>query len=89
LQHSGRQGAEGAGRIAKRKGVTPAQLALARLLDQIAQKPWIVPVPSTRRLERLNESPGGATVELTTDDLAEIEAPSEGRNSGSAVSGTP
>ncbi len=65
------------------------QLALARLLAQIAQKPWIVRVPSTRQLERLNESPGGATVELTTDDLAEIEAPSEGRNSGSAVSGTP
>ncbi|XVV12549.1 aldo/keto reductase [Actinoplanes sp. CA-131856] len=57
--------------IAAGKGATPAQIALAWLL---AQKPWIVPIPGTRRLERLEENLGGATVELTQGDLAEIEA---------------
>ena len=58
------------GRIAARKHATPAQVALAWLL---AQKPWIVPIPGTRRLERLEENIGAADVELTADDLREIE----------------
>ena len=56
--------------IAARKGATPAQIALAWLL---AQRPWIVPIPGTRRLERLDENLGAVAVELTADDLAEIE----------------
>ena len=47
-----------------------AQIALAWLL---AQKPWIVPIPGTTKLERLNENLGAATVELTSDDLREID----------------
>jgi len=58
-------------RIAKRKKATPAQIALAWLL---AQKPWIVPIPGTRKLERLEENIGAATVDLTADDLREIES---------------
>ncbi len=58
------------GKIAERKKATPAQVALAWLL---AQKGWIVPIPGTRRLERLEENIGGASVELTADDLREIE----------------
>jgi aryl-alcohol dehydrogenase-like predicted oxidoreductase len=58
------------GKIATRKGATPGQVALAWLL---AQKPWIVPIPGTRRLERLEENIGAADVELTPDDLREIE----------------
>ncbi len=57
--------------IAKRKKATPAQIALAWLL---AQKPWIVPIPGTRKLERLDENNGAATVVLTSDDLREIES---------------
>ncbi len=57
--------------IAARKQATPAQIALAWLL---AQKPWIVPIPGTRRLERLDENLGALEVELTPDDLGEIEA---------------
>jgi aryl-alcohol dehydrogenase-like predicted oxidoreductase len=56
--------------IARRKKATPAQIALAWLL---AQKPWIVPIPGTRKLERLEENFGAASVELTPDDLREIE----------------
>ncbi|MGN9845473.1 aldo/keto reductase [Nonomuraea sp. H19] len=56
--------------IAQRKGATPAQIALAWLL---AQHPWIVPIPGTRRLERLAENIAAAQVELTTDDLEHIE----------------
>jgi aryl-alcohol dehydrogenase-like predicted oxidoreductase len=56
--------------IAAKKKVTPAQIALAWLL---AQKPWIVPIPGTTKLHRLEENLGGATVELTPDDLSEIE----------------
>jgi aryl-alcohol dehydrogenase-like predicted oxidoreductase len=56
--------------IAQRKRATPAQIALAWLL---AQKPWIVPIPGTRRLERLDENIGASAVELTPDDLREIE----------------
>jgi aryl-alcohol dehydrogenase-like predicted oxidoreductase len=56
--------------IAEAKGATPAQVALAWLL---AQKPWIVPIPGTRRLERLEENLAAADLELSADDLAEIE----------------
>jgi aryl-alcohol dehydrogenase-like predicted oxidoreductase len=59
------------GVIAQRKQATPAQIALAWLL---AQKPWIVPIPGTRRLERLDENIGAVDVELTPDDLREIES---------------
>src|SRR5947209_3620922 len=59
------------GSIAQRKHATPAQIALAWLL---AQKPWIVPIPGTRRLERLEENIGAVAVELTPDDLREIES---------------
>ena len=55
--------------IARRKQATPAQIALAWLL---AQKPWIVPIPGTKRLERLEENIGGASVELSAADLREI-----------------
>ena len=58
------------GRIAARKRATPAQVALAWLL---AQQPWIVPIPGTRRVERLDENLAAAAVELTADDLGEIE----------------
>jgi aryl-alcohol dehydrogenase-like predicted oxidoreductase len=57
--------------IAERKKATPAQIALAWLL---AQKPWIVPIPGTRRLERLDENNGAVGVELTPDDRREIES---------------
>jgi len=57
--------------IARRKKATPAQIALAWLL---AQKPWIVPIPGTRKLERLEENIGAAEVELTSDDLREIDS---------------
>ncbi|MHB8807204.1 MAG: aldo/keto reductase [Anaerolineaceae bacterium] len=57
-------------KVAERKNATPAQIALAWLL---AQKPWIVPIPGTRKLERLEENIGAASVELTPDDLQEIE----------------
>ena len=57
--------------IAERKKATPAQIALAWLL---AQKPWIVPIPGTTKLERLEENIGAAAVELTSDDLREIES---------------
>jgi aryl-alcohol dehydrogenase-like predicted oxidoreductase len=59
------------GRIAARKKSTPAQIALAWLL---AQKPWIVPIPGTRNLERLEENMGAAAVDLSADDLREIES---------------
>src|SRR5439155_16973520 len=59
------------GGIARRKNATPAQIALAWLL---AQKPWIVPIPGTRRLERLDENIGAVAVELTRDDLRDIES---------------
>jgi len=57
-------------RIAGAKGATPAQIALAWLL---AQKPWIVPIPGTTKLHRLEENLGAADIELTADDLAGIE----------------
>jgi aryl-alcohol dehydrogenase-like predicted oxidoreductase len=58
------------GRIAKKKNATPAQIAIAWLLGQ---KPWIVPIPGTTKLNRLEENLGAANIELTGDDLAEIE----------------
>jgi len=57
-------------RIGKRKQATPAQIALAWLL---AQKPWIVPIPGTTKLNRLEENIGAVVVELTSDDLREVE----------------
>ena len=59
------------GTMAKRKNATPAQIALAWLL---AQKPWIVPIPGTTKLHRLDENLGAAAVELGADDLREIES---------------
>jgi aryl-alcohol dehydrogenase-like predicted oxidoreductase len=56
--------------IAQRKGATSGQIALAWLL---AQKPWIVPIPGTRKLHRLEENIGAADIELSADELAEIE----------------
>ncbi|HTA29194.1 MAG TPA: aldo/keto reductase [Candidatus Cybelea sp.] len=58
------------GAIAKRKNATPAQIALAWLL---AQKPWIVPIPGTTKLNRLDENIGALAVKLTPDDLSDIE----------------
>ena len=57
--------------IAQRKNATPAQIALAWLL---AQKPWIAPIPGTTKLHRLEENIGAVAVELTTDDLRDIES---------------
>jgi aryl-alcohol dehydrogenase-like predicted oxidoreductase len=57
-------------KIAKRKNATSAQIALAWLL---AQKPWIVPIPGTRKLDRLKENIGSTEIELTSDELREIE----------------
>jgi aryl-alcohol dehydrogenase-like predicted oxidoreductase len=61
-------------RMAERKQATPAQIALAWLL---AQKPWIVPIPGTTKLHRLEENLGASEVELTADDLGAIEAAAE------------
>lgn len=58
------------GSIAKQKGATPAQIALSWLL---AQKPWIVPIPGTTRLSRLDENIGSLEIKLTSDDLSEID----------------
>ncbi|HKN60147.1 MAG TPA: aldo/keto reductase [Candidatus Acidoferrales bacterium] len=59
------------GRIAKQKRATPAQIALAWLL---AQKPWIVPIPGTTKLNRLDENIGAASIQLTPEDLRDIDA---------------
>jgi len=59
------------GKIAERKKATPAQIALAWLL---AQKPWIVPIPGTTKLKRLEENIGAVAIELTLDDLREIDS---------------
>jgi aryl-alcohol dehydrogenase-like predicted oxidoreductase len=58
-------------KIAERKKVTPAQIALAWLL---AQKPWIVPIPGTTKLSRLDENIGSVAVELTSEDLGDIDS---------------
>jgi aryl-alcohol dehydrogenase-like predicted oxidoreductase len=60
---------EALGRIAERKHATRAQIALAWLL---ARKPWIVPIPGTTKLQRLEENLGGANIEITSEDLHEI-----------------
>jgi aryl-alcohol dehydrogenase-like predicted oxidoreductase len=57
-------------RVAERKGATPAQVALAWLL---AQRPWIVPIPGTTKLHRLEENLGAVNVALTENDLKEID----------------
>jgi aryl-alcohol dehydrogenase-like predicted oxidoreductase len=57
--------------IAKRKKATPAQIALAWVL---AQNPWMVPIPGTTRTDRLDENLGALNVELTPDDLRDIES---------------
>src|SRR5208337_4537788 len=59
------------GAIAKRKNATPAQIALAWLL---AQKPWMVPIPGTTKLNRLKENIGAVSIQLTMDDLIEINS---------------
>jgi len=59
------------GSLAQRKKATPAQIALAWLL---AQKPWMVPIPGTTKLNRLEENVGAAAIELTADDLRDIES---------------
>ncbi len=58
------------GRIAEQKKATPAQIALAWLL---AQKPWMVPIPGTTKISRLEENLGGAKIKLTANDLTEID----------------
>jgi aryl-alcohol dehydrogenase-like predicted oxidoreductase len=58
-------------KIGEQKGATPAQIALAWLL---AQKPWIVPIPGSRRLEHLDDNIGALAVELTPGDLQRIES---------------
>ena len=58
------------GKFAEQKNATPAQIALAWVL---AQKPWIVPIPGTTKLHRLEENIGAVAVELTPDDLREID----------------
>jgi aryl-alcohol dehydrogenase-like predicted oxidoreductase len=57
--------------LAGRKGATKAQIALAWLL---ARKPWIVPIPGTTKLHRLEENLGAVAVELTAEDLRQIES---------------
>ena len=79
------------GRIAHRKNATPAQIALAWLL---AQKPWIVPIPGTTKLNRLQENIGGADVELVAADLREIKGAWSGiavrdRGAGRSIPGAP
>ena len=56
-------------KVAERKHATPAQVSLAWLL---VQKPWIVPIPGTTKLQRLEENIGGAAIELNAEDLADI-----------------
>jgi aryl-alcohol dehydrogenase-like predicted oxidoreductase len=58
------------GQVAQEKGATPAQVALAWLL---AQKPWIVPIPGTTKLGRLDENLGAAALDLSAEDLAGID----------------
>jgi aryl-alcohol dehydrogenase-like predicted oxidoreductase len=58
-------------RIASGKGVTPGQIALAWIL---AQKPWMVPIPGTTKQTRLEENAGAAAVQLTAENLMQIEA---------------
>ena len=57
-------------KVAKQKNATPAQIALAWIL---AQKPWVAPIPGTTKLNRLEENIGAASIELSADDLSDIE----------------
>jgi aryl-alcohol dehydrogenase-like predicted oxidoreductase len=57
-------------KVAEQKKATPAQIALAWIL---AQKPWMVPIPGTTKLHRLEENIGAANVQLTADDLRDID----------------
>jgi aryl-alcohol dehydrogenase-like predicted oxidoreductase len=68
-RHANQALVDALGVIAKAKGVTPAQIALAWLL---AHKPWILPIPGTTKLHRLEENLGGAAVELSADDLRQV-----------------
>jgi aryl-alcohol dehydrogenase-like predicted oxidoreductase len=61
--------------VAERRAATPAQIALAWLL---AQRPWIIPIPGTTKPHRLQENLGAADIELSADELAEIEAAAAG-----------
>jgi aryl-alcohol dehydrogenase-like predicted oxidoreductase len=77
------------GSIAQRKKATPAQIALAWLL---AQKPWIVPIPGTTKMRRLEENIGAVSIELTPENLGEIDAAAskiEDQGGRRSVSGTP
>ena len=77
------------GSIAQRKKVTPAQIALAWLL---AQKPWIVPIPGTTKMSRLEEDIGAVSIQLTPENLGEIDAAAskiEDQGGRRSVSGTP
>jgi aryl-alcohol dehydrogenase-like predicted oxidoreductase len=58
-------------RLAEKKNATPAQISLSWLL---AQKPWIVPIPGTTKVSRLEENLGAVNIKLTTDDLREIDS---------------
>jgi aryl-alcohol dehydrogenase-like predicted oxidoreductase len=68
-RHANQALVDALGVIAKAKGVTPAQVALAWLL---AHKPWIVPIPGTTKLHRLEENLAGAAVELSADDWRQV-----------------
>jgi aryl-alcohol dehydrogenase-like predicted oxidoreductase len=71
------------GKFAAQKKVTPAQVALAWLL---ARKPWIVPIPGTTKLHRSQENCGAASVELSPEDLRELEAwPPRSKFKGRAI----
>ena len=59
------------GKVGKSRNATPAQIALAWLL---AQKPWIVPIPGTTKIHRLEENVGAVAIELSADDLQQIES---------------
>jgi aryl-alcohol dehydrogenase-like predicted oxidoreductase len=61
------------GKVAEQKKATPAQIALAWIL---AQKPWMVPIPGTTKLHRLEENIGAANVQLTANDLRQIDSAS-------------
>ena len=74
-------------RIAEQKRVTPAQIALSWLLSR---KPWIVPIPGTTKLDRLEENLGAVDVALTADDLGDIEQALEGISiQGNATTSAP
>jgi aryl-alcohol dehydrogenase-like predicted oxidoreductase len=71
VRQANQAGVELLGQIATRKQATPAQVVLAWLLTR---KSWIVPIPGTTKLHRLEENLGAADIELTADDLRDIDA---------------